>query len=86
MPDLKAQFDAAAAAVQTLAKRPDNEAMLQVYSLYKQATAGNASGKRPGFTDPVGRAKFDAWSKLQGMSQDQAMQSYIDLATKLQKA
>jgi acyl-CoA-binding protein len=86
MPDLKAQFDAAAAAVQTLAKRPDNEAMLQLYSLYKQATAGNASGKRPGFTDPVGRAKFDAWSKLQGMSQDQAMQSYIDLATKLQKA
>jgi len=86
MPDLKAQFDAAAVAVQTLAKRPDNEAILQLYSLYKQATAGNASGKRPGFTDPVGRAKFDAWSKLQGMSQDQAMQNYIDLATKLQKA
>ena len=86
MPDLKAQFDAAAAAVQTLAKKPDNEAMLQLYSLYKQATTGNASGKRPGFTDPVGRAKFDAWSKLQGMSQDQAMQNYIALATKLQKA
>ncbi len=84
MSDLKTQFDAAAAAAQALAKRPDNDTMLQLYSLYKQATAGNATGKRPGFTDPVGRAKFDAWSKLQGMSQDQAMQNYVDLVAKLQ--
>ncbi|MCS7040172.1 MAG: acyl-CoA-binding protein [Anaerolineae bacterium] len=83
MSDLEARFQAAAAAVQTLAKRPDNDTLLRLYALYKQATAGDATGKRPGLTDPVGRAKFDAWAKLKGMDRHAAMQAYIDLVNQL---
>ena len=83
MPDLKSQFESAAQAVQRLPRKPDNETLLKLYALYKQSTAGDASGKRPGFTDPVGRAKYDAWDKLKGTSQDQAMQRYIDLVNTL---
>lgn len=86
MPDLKSQFDSAAQAVQSLPRKPDNETLLKLYALYKQTTVGDASGKRPGFTDPVGRAKFDAWEKLKGKSKDQAMQQYIDLVNTLLKS
>ena len=57
---------------------PGNDVKLQLYGLYKQATSGDVSGKRPGFTDPVGRAKYDAWSKAKGATQDGAKQQYID--------
>ena len=83
MTDLRSQFESAAQAVQRLPKKPDNETLLKLYALYKQSTAGDASGKRPGFTDPVGRAKYDAWDKLKGTPQDQAMQRYIDLVNTL---
>ena len=75
--------DVAAQEVQTLPKRPDNDTLLQLYALYKQATVGDVSGKRPGVFDAVGRAKYDAWAKLQGTSSAAAMQVYIDLAAKL---
>lgn len=83
MTDLKSQFDVAAQEVQRLPKKPDNDTLLKLYSLYKQSTSGDAAGKRPGFTDPVGRAKYDAWDKLKGMSRDTAMQQYIDLVNRL---
>lgn len=83
MSDLKAEFEAAAAVAQKLPSRPDNDTLLQLYALYKQATAGDASGKRPGFTDFVGRAKYDAWDKLKGTAKETAMQSYVDLVAKL---
>lgn len=86
MPELQQQFEAASAAAKQLARRPDNDAMLQLYAYYKQATSGDVSGKRPGFTDPVGRAKYDAWAKFKGLSQADAMQRYIDLVASLQKA
>ena len=83
MSDLQAAFDAAVAASKTLGERPDNQTLLRIYSLFKQATEGDASGKRPGFTDLVGRAKYDAWASLQGTSAEAAMQAYIDLIDKL---
>lgn len=83
MSDLDGQFEAAAEASKTLAERPDNETMLKLYSLYKQASSGDVQGKRPGFTDPVGRAKYDAWSSLQGTSTEDAKTQYIDLVTQL---
>lgn len=86
MPELQEQFEAAAVAAKQLSKRPDNDTMLQLYALYKQATSGDASGKRPGFTDPVGRAKYDVWARFKGMSTTDAMQKYVDLVAKLQKA
>jgi diazepam-binding inhibitor (GABA receptor modulator, acyl-CoA-binding protein) len=79
MSDLRAQFEAAAQAAQDLPTRPDNDTLLRIYALYKQATAGDAMGSRPGFTDFVGRAKYDAWAKLKGISKDQAMRDYIAL-------
>lgn len=85
MDELKAQFESAAAEAQQLPQRPDNSTLLQLYSLYKQATTGNVTGKRPGFTDPVGRAKYDAWAKLRGKSPEWAMQSYVNLVEELKQ-
>jgi acyl-CoA-binding protein len=79
MADLKAAFEQAVAASKTLSEKPDNQTLLQIYSLYKQATEGDVQGKRPGFTDLVGRAKYDAWAAVKGKSSDEAMQEYIDL-------
>ena len=78
MATLKASFDAAVVASKQLPDKPDNMTMLKLYSLYKQATAGDVEGKRPGFTDMVGRAKWDAWGGLKGTPAEQAMQDYID--------
>jgi acyl-CoA-binding protein len=83
MAELETQFEAATVRAKNLPSRPDNETMLQLYSLYKQATAGDVAGKRPGFTDFVGRAKYDAWEKLKGTSNDAAKQSYIDKVDEL---
>jgi acyl-CoA-binding protein len=83
MDDLQARFEQAAVDVQNLARKPDNDTLLRLYALYKQATQGNASGKRPGFTDFVGRAKYDAWARLRGKGREDAMDEYVDLVTQL---
>ncbi len=85
MSDLKTQFEQAARDAQSLPSKPDNETLLQLYAYYKQSTAGDVQGSRPGFTDFVGRAKYDAWSKLKGTSSEAAMQSYVDLVRRLQQ-
>lgn len=80
MSDLKAQFDEAVNYIQTAEGdfKPSNEMKLEFYALYKQATEGDVSGKRPGMMDFVGRAKYDAWAELKGTSGEEAMQKYID--------
>ncbi|OZB18921.1 MAG: acyl-CoA-binding protein [Marinobacter sp. 34-60-7] len=80
MSDLKTEFDNAVNYIQTAEGdfKPSNELKLEFYALYKQATEGDVSGKRPGMMDFVGRAKYDAWEKVKGMSSEQAMQQYID--------
>lgn len=83
MSDLKSRFDAAVAQSKTLSERPDNATLLKIYGLYKQATAGDNAEKKPGFSDLVGRAKWDAWNTLKGTSSDDAMQQYIDLIASL---
>lgn len=83
MSDLKTQFEQAARESTELPQRPDNQTMLQLYALYKQATVGDVNTKRPGMTDFVGRAKWDAWEKLKGQNAEQAMQAYIELVNKL---
>ena len=83
--DLKAKFEAAAAAAKQTKKKPDNATLLKLYSYYKQATDGDVSGARPGGFDFVGGAKHDAWSKLKGMSKDEAMQNYIKQVDKLNR-
>ena len=83
MADLKTAFEQAVAESKSLSEKPDNMTLLKIYSLYKQATSGDVEGKRPGFTDMVGRAKYDAWATLKGKSADEAMQEYIDLIESL---
>lgn len=79
MADLKAAFEAAVANSKNLTERPDNATLLQLYALFKQGSVGDNTEKKPGFTDMVARAKWDAWNKLKGTSNDDAMQQYIDL-------
>lgn len=83
MSDLDDRFDAAVSNSKTLPERPDNETLLKIYALFKQATVGDNTTKRPGFTDPVGRAKHDAWTKLKGTSSVDAKTQYADLIESL---
>ena len=84
MADLDADFQAAVAAANVMSKDPGNDVKLRLYALYKQATVGDVEGKRPGFTNPVGRAKHDAWASVAGMSGDDAKRSYVQTVTELQ--
>ena len=83
--DLKAKFEAATAAAKQTKKKPDNATLLKLYSYFKQASAGDVAGARPGGFDFVGGAKHDAWSKLKGMSKDEAMQNYVKQVEKLNR-
>ncbi len=77
MSDLSARFEEAQRKVKELSKTPSNEDLLELYALYKQATAGDVSGSRPGMMDFKGRAKFDAWAGKKGVSKDDAMTRYV---------
>jgi len=85
MSTLRDRFAKAQADVNSLAERPDNNTMLKLYALYKQATKGDAKGERPGGFDFVARAKFDAWSQVKGTSAQDAMQRYVDLVASLRR-
>ena len=83
MPDLKSRFEQAAKDIQSLPERPDNDTLLRLYALYKQGSEGDISGAKPGFFDFVGTAKHEAWARLKGTGQADAMQQYVDLVNKL---
>jgi diazepam-binding inhibitor (GABA receptor modulating acyl-CoA-binding protein) len=83
---LQEQFDQAMADSKNLPERPDNMTLLKIYALFKQGSTGDAEGSRPGFTDMVGRAKFDAWAALKGTSKEEAQQQYVDLIDELKNA
>ena len=83
MADLKAQFEQAVKDSKSLPEKPDNMTLLKLYGLYKQSSSGDADGKRPGFGDMVGRAKWDAWNGLAGTTKGAAMQEYVDLVESL---
>jgi diazepam-binding inhibitor (GABA receptor modulator, acyl-CoA-binding protein) len=83
MADLQADFEAAVASSRKLAQRPDNATLLKIYGLYKQATVGDVTEKKPGFGDMIGRAKWDAWNACKGTEADAAKQQYIDLIQSL---
>ena len=76
-------FESASLAVKSLAQRPDDNTMLELYALYKQGSGGDVSGSKPGFFDFVGAAKYEAWEKLQGTSQEDAQSRYVELVRKL---
>jgi acyl-CoA-binding protein len=83
MSDLQERFEACVADSKMLEERPDNTTLLKLYALYKQATTGDVDGRRPGFTDMVGRAKYDAWAGIKGTDGDDAKTQYIALIESL---
>ena len=76
-------FEKAAAAAKSLPERPDDQTMLRLYALFKQGSVGDVQGSKPGFFDFVGAAKYEAWEKLQGTSQEDARRQYVELVKKL---
>jgi diazepam-binding inhibitor (GABA receptor modulating acyl-CoA-binding protein) len=83
MTEINSRFEQAGIAAKSLPERPDNDTMLQLYSLYKQGSAGDVSGSKPGFFDFVATAKYEAWEKIKGLSQDDAKNQYVDLVQNL---
>jgi len=77
------QFAQAQQDIKTLDERPGNAILLRLYALYKQGTAGDASGPRPGGFDFAGAAKYDAWAALNGQTPEQAQAEYVALVRKL---
>jgi len=77
------EFDKAVELSKTLKEKPSNDVLLQLYSLYKQATEGDVSGERPGGFDFKGAAKFDAWVNQQGKSKELAADEYVKLVNEL---
>jgi acyl-CoA-binding protein len=78
------QFNKAVADSKTLAEKPSNETLLQLYSLYKQATIGDCDADTPSNPfDFVAKAKHNAWTELKGITKENAMQQYINLVEKL---
>lgn len=83
MADLQARFETAVAESLNLTERPDNLTLLKLYALYKQGSRGDNTEPRPGFSDMVGRAKWDAWNRLKGVPREDAMTQYIELIESL---
>ncbi|MEO7432458.1 MAG: acyl-CoA-binding protein [Dokdonella sp.] len=83
MPTIQNRFEQAVEDSKKLSERPDNDMLLKLYALYKQGAEGDVSGPKPGFFDFVGTAKYEAWGKLKGTKNEDAMQKYVDLVKKL---
>lgn len=82
--DVKTAFEAALQRIPTLTQRPDNNTLLQLYALYKQATEGDNTTPKPSLTEVVARAKWDAWTKLKGVAREEAMRRYAALVETLE--
>ena len=80
---LKEQFEQASKDVHTLKERPGNDALLNLYSLHKQASVGDVNGDEPGMFDFIAKAKYNAWATKKGLTTEQAMQQYVDLVNTL---
>lgn len=82
--DLKNMFEQAVSDSKSLSDRPSNDTLLQLYSLYKQATEGDVNSDPPANPfDFVAKAKYEAWAALRGKTTDAAMKEYVQLVNKL---
>ena len=80
---LQERFADAQTRVKSLTHAPSTSELLELYALYKQGSAGDVDGKRPGMLDIKGRAKWDAWNGKKGVTREQAMESYVALVDRL---
>ncbi|XP_062121395.1 acyl-CoA-binding domain-containing protein 5 [Drosophila sulfurigaster albostrigata] len=82
MAGIEERFQAAVNVIKGLPKngpyQPSTSMMLKFYGLFKQASEGSCSQKKPAFWDVVGRAKWDAWNNNSQLSKEQAMQRYVE--------
>lgn len=85
MSDLQKKFEKATKDVSKAKTDLGNDLKLRLYANFKQASDGDVAGDKPGFTDFVGRAKYDAWAKLKGTSKDDAMTAYVKLVDRVLK-
>ncbi|CAM6104640.1 unnamed protein product [Calypogeia fissa] len=83
---LQEDFDKAAKDAVTLPASTTDESKLIFYGLFKQATVGNVNTSRPGMFDFKGKAKWDAWKKVEGKSKEEAQQDYVTKVTQLLEA
>ena len=83
MSDVDDLFAKAQDDVKQLPERPGNLTLLRLYALFKQATDGDVHGDKPGFTDIVGKYKYDAWAALHGTAPETARQQYVELVESL---
>lgn len=81
--DRNEAFELAQVRVKSLKKTPPPATLLELYALFKQGTAGDVSGERPGMLDIKSRAKYDAWAKKKGLSPQQAQHNYVRLVDQL---
>jgi diazepam-binding inhibitor (GABA receptor modulator, acyl-CoA-binding protein) len=82
--NIQEQFEQAVSRSKSLSEKPENDILLQLYSLYKQATEGDVNVEPPANAfDFVGKAKYNAWESLKGKSKENAMQEYVELVSKL---
>lgn len=81
--DLAIDFRQATAAVEGLREGLDGDTSLKLYALYQQATAGDASGPKPGFFEFADTARYEAWSRLRGMPHGEAQRRYVELVRRL---
>lgn len=82
----KEEFESAVATVKGLSSRPSNEDLLSLYGLFKQATEGDVTGKKPGRLAIKDRAKYEAWEERKGLSDEEARAKYVQLVQKLSAA
>lgn len=82
---MASDFEEAQVRVKAFKSTPGPGELLELYALYKQGTAGDVTGSRPGMLDIKGRAKFDAWEKKKGQPKDAAQSAYVALVTELAK-
>ncbi|XP_001356518.2 acyl-CoA-binding protein [Drosophila miranda] len=71
------EFNQAAEDVKNLNTTPADNDLLELYSLFKQATVGDCNTDKPGFLDFKGKAKWEAWNARKGMSNADAQGAYI---------
>ena len=77
------EFLLAAEIVKKLTQTPNNDELLELYGLYKQATVGDNNQDAPGFLDFKGKSKHQAWLKNKGKNTHDSEVEYITIVNKL---
>ncbi|ALC38216.1 CG8498 [Drosophila busckii] len=72
------EFNKAAEDVKNLNSTPSDNDLLELYGLFKQANVGDCNTDKPGFLDFKGKAKWEAWNKLKGMTNGDAQTAYVE--------